>query len=201
MKTCNDSPLNIQEEKKSIRKAYKVLRNKLDYKYIENRSSIIFNKLLKIVDIKKLDTICIYDSFSNEVSTKRIIEYSLKNNIKVSLPIVMDDKNIKLKYIKDYDKDINRNTKFGNGEPLETCEDCPIEKVELFIIPALVFDEYCGRIGFGKGYYDNLLKKNVDALRIGICYDYQIAPRLPKDFNDEILDIIISEKKVITALF
>ncbi|ELV06661.1 5-formyltetrahydrofolate cyclo-ligase, partial [Brachyspira hampsonii 30599] len=38
-------------------------------------------------------------------------------------------------------------------------------------------------------------------LRIGLAYDYQILPSIPKDDNDEILDIIISESKVITATF
>ena len=69
----------------------------------------------------------------------------------------------------------------------------------MFIIPALAFDEYCNRLGFGKGYYDNILKLNKKALRIGLAYDYQILPNLPKNNNDEILDIIISENKVIKA--
>lgn len=142
-----------------------------------------------------------YASFANEVITKDIIEYALNNKIKVALPLVIDDKNMKLKIINDYDKDIKTDTPFGNGEPYDYCEDCNINEIELFIIPALVFDEYCGRIGFGKGYYDNMLKQNINALRVGICYDYQIAPNIPKDSNDEILDIIISEKKVITAIF
>ncbi len=71
----------------------------------------------------------------------------------------------------------------------------------MFIIPALAFDEKCGRLGFGSGYYDNILKVNKNALRIGLAYDYQILPLIPKDDNDEILDIIISENKVITAAF
>ena len=71
----------------------------------------------------------------------------------------------------------------------------------MFIIPALAFDENCNRLGFGRGYYDNILKENKNALRIGLSYDYQILPILPKDDNDEILDIIISENKVITAIF
>ena len=43
------------------------------------------------------------------------------------------------------------------------------------------------------------MKLNKKALRIGLAYDYQILPNLPKDNNDEMLDIIISENKVIKA--
>ena len=99
------------------------------------------------------------------------------------------------------DKDINLNTRFGNGEPFMHCKDCNVRDISMFIIPALGFDEYCNRIGFGKGYYDNILKENKNALRIGLSYDYQILPILPKDNSDEILDIIISENKVVTAIF
>lgn len=201
MKNLDDKLINIQEEKSYIRKAYKLLRSKLTYEYVEKHSRIINKKLLEIVDIKKLNTICVYASFSNEVLTKDIIEYALKNKVKVTLPVVKPDRNMTVKYINDYDKDINMDTVFGNGEPYDYCEECKIENIELFIVPGLAFDEYCGRIGFGKGYYDSILKKNIDALRVGICYDYQIAPNIPKDLNDEILDIIISEKKVITAIF
>ncbi len=190
---------NITKEKNKIRSLFKNIRSNLPSNFVEKKSSIIYKKFLKIVNIKKFDSICVYVDFNNEVSTKNIINYAIKNNIKVSIPYIVDEYKMRLKYIKDYDKDINRNTKFGNGEPFDYCKDSSIREVSMFIIPALAFDEYCNRLGFGKGYYDNILKLNKKALRIGLAYDYQILPNIPKDNNDEILDIIISENKVIKA--
>ncbi|WP_295296151.1 5-formyltetrahydrofolate cyclo-ligase [uncultured Brachyspira sp.] len=191
----------IEEEKRILRKSLKLIRSKLDSKFIESRAIAITNKFFSIVDINKFREVCLYIDFANEVPTKNIIEKLLNKNIKVSVPYIIDDHNMKLKYIEDYNKDINFNTKFGNGEPFLHCKDCNIEEISMFIIPALGFDEHCNRIGFGRGYYDNILKENRNALRIGLSYDYQILPILPKDDNDEILDIIISENKVITAIF
>lgn len=190
---------NITKEKNKIRSLFKNIRSNLPSNFVEKKSAIIYKKFLKIVNIKKFDSICVYVDFNNEVSTKNIINYAIKNNIKVSIPYIVDEYKMRLKYIKDYDKDINRNTKFGNGEPFDYCKDSSIREVSMFIIPALAFDEYCNRLGFGKGYYDNILKLNKKALRIGLAYDYQILPNIPKDNNDEILDIIISENKVIKA--
>ncbi|PTY39682.1 5-formyltetrahydrofolate cyclo-ligase [Brachyspira hampsonii] len=192
---------NIKKEKKLIRESFKLIRNNLDSGFIKDKSSIISKKFRNIVNINKFNSICVYADFNNEVPTEEIIKYALKNNIKVSVPFLIDNHNMKLKYINDYDKDINRNTKFGCGEPFEYCKDCDINEVSMFIIPALVFDEKCNRLGFGRGYYDNILRINKSALRIGLAYDYQILPSIPKDDNDEILDIIISESKVITATF
>ena len=191
----------IKEEKQILRKSLKLIRSKLDSSFIESRALAITNKFFNIVDINKFREVCLYISFANEVPTKNIIEKLLNKNIKVSAPYIIDDHNMILKYIEDYSKDINFNTKFGNGEPFAHCKDCNVENVTMFIIPALAFDENCNRLGFGRGYYDNILKENKNALRIGLSYDYQILPILPKDDNDEILDIIISENKVITAIF
>lgn len=192
---------NIKEAKNIIRESFKLIRSNLNSDFIENKSNVIFRKFKNMVNINKFHSISVYSDFNNEVATNEIIKYALKNNIKVSVPFIIDNHNMKLKYINDYDKDINRNTKFGCGEPFEYCKDCNIEEISMFIIPALAFDEKCGRLGFGSGYYDNILKVNKNALRIGLAYDYQILPLIPKDDNDEILDIIISENKVITAAF
>ncbi|MEI0510786.1 5-formyltetrahydrofolate cyclo-ligase [Brachyspira intermedia] len=192
---------NIKEAKNLIRESFKLIRNNLDSDFIKEKSTVIFKKFRNIVNINKFNSISVYIDFNNEVPTKEIIEYALKNNIKVSVPFLIDNHNMKLKYINDYNKDINRNTRFGCGEPFDHCKDCNINEISMFIIPALAFDEKCNRLGFGRGYYDNMLKRNKNALRVGLAYDYQILPSIPKDDNDEILDIIISESKVITATF
>ena len=192
---------NIKEAKNLIRESFKLIRNNLDSDFIKEKSTVIFKKFRNIVNINKFNSISVYIDFNNEVPTKEIIEYALKNNIKVSVPFLIDNHNMKLKYINDYNKDINRNTRFGCGEPFDHCKDCNINEISMFIIPALAFDEKCNRLGFGRGYYDNMLKRNKNALRVGLAYDYQILPSIPKDNNDEILDIIISESKVITATF
>ena len=192
---------NIKEAKNLIRESFKLIRNNLDSDFIREKNAVIFKKFRNIVNINKFNSISVYVDFNNEVPTDEIIKYALKNNIKVSVPFLIDNHNMKLKYINDYDKDINRNTKFGCGEPFEHCKDCNINEISMFIIPALAFDEKCNRLGFGRGYYDNILKRNKNALRVGLAYDYQILPSIPKDNNDEILDIIISESKVITATF
>ena len=201
MRTSLHDNLDIKEAKKIIRKPFKLIRNNLDSSFVNSRSAVIYKKFKNIVNINKFSSICVYIDFNNEVSTFNIIKNALENNVKVSVPFIIDNHDMKLKYINDYEKDINRNTKFGQGEPFEYCKDCSIEEISMFIIPALAFDEKCNRLGFGSGYYDNILKVNKNALRIGLAYDYQILPFIPKDNNDEILDIIISESKVITAVF
>ena len=53
------------------------------------------------------------------------------------------------------------------------------------------------RLGYGKGYYDDFLSSS-HAHRIGICFDFQVVDKLPSHGNDQRMDEIITEKRVIT---
>jgi 5-formyltetrahydrofolate cyclo-ligase len=53
------------------------------------------------------------------------------------------------------------------------------------------------RLGYGKGYYDRYLAQS-PAYRIGICFDFQIVERLPVHDDDERMDEIVTEKRVIS---
>lgn len=199
--SLNKSLYSIKKEKNTIRDTFKYIRNQLNESFVQSRSNAIYNKFIQIVNLNKFNSICIYISFRNEVLTNNIIKKALKSNIKVSVPYIIDSNSMKLKYIKNLENDLVINSKFGSSEPNQKCEDCDINEVTMFIVPGVAFDEKGYRLGFGNGFYDNLLKQNKKALRIGLAYDYQILPNIPIDNNDEILDIIISEKKVITAIF
>ncbi len=70
------------------------------------------------------------------------------------------------------------------------------DKVDIIIVPGTVFDKQCHRIGYGKGYYDGLLK-GYNGVSIGICFDLQIVDKVPLDEWDEQLDKVITEEKII----
>jgi 5-formyltetrahydrofolate cyclo-ligase len=77
-----------------------------------------------------------------------------------------------------------------------------IEDIDLIIVPGVVFDEHCNRIGFGAGYYDRFLPKRAkNSSTIGLAYDYQIINKIPTGDYDIPLDFIISEKRIITKLY
>lgn len=187
----------IQNEKIIIRKSFRLLRKRLNENYVREKSEKIFKIIKLVIDIKKFEHICFYIDFDFEVSTKEIVEYALENSLKVSVPFITHDKNIKLKYIKDIKKDIDTN--FREPKPFDYCEDADINSVNLFIIPGICFDEKCARLGFGGGYYDRILSKNKNALRIALAYDYQIMPNIPSLDSDEIMDIIISDRRIVIA--
>lgn len=87
-----------------------------------------------------------------------------------------------------------REGSFGIPEPSEGEKVSP-EEVELFVIPGVVFDKEGYRLGFGKGYYDRLLK-GVKSPKVGVAYSFQVVDKLPRDPWDVPVDIIITEKNI-----
>jgi len=66
-------------------------------------------------------------------------------------------------------------SKFNILEPIHSKKDfCPIEKIDLFLIPLVAFDAQCHRIGRGAGCYDRALaSRQKNATLIGLAYEFQ----------------------------
>ncbi|NSX56503.1 5-formyltetrahydrofolate cyclo-ligase [Parasulfitobacter algicola] len=73
---------------------------------------------------------------------------------------------------------------------------------ELLIVPLAAFDRKGGRLGYGGGFYDrtlqNLRTKRA-TLAIGFAYSIQQVDQIPLEQTDQPLDMIITEKEVITV--
>ena len=70
------------------------------------------------------------------------------------------------------------------------------EKLDIIIVPGLVFDRWGMRYGYGKGYYDSLLGKISlnDALKISFALSFSVMNfRLISHKLDVPMDIIITE--------
>jgi 5-formyltetrahydrofolate cyclo-ligase len=172
-------------EKDELRKKYLVIRDNVIDK--ENKSRIIFNKIINHEYYKNAKVIAIYNSFKSEVDTKYLINYSLNNNKIVLLPrIEKDNMNF---YRIDSLNNLVKN-KYGIDEPINN-NLYNKEDIDLMIVPGIVFDKNNNRIGYGKGYYDKYLK-NSSIYTIGILYSEQLIDNIEVTNNDIKLNEIIT---------
>lgn len=81
---------------------------------------------------------------------------------------------------------------FGIYQPKLSCPVVPLSSINLFLIPGIAFDKKGYRLGFGKGYYDRLLK-TIHRPKIGVCYGYQLIDELPHERHDIKVNAIITE--------
>ena len=70
--------------------------------------------------------------------------------------------------------------------------------IDLIFVPGVVFDTHCHRIGRGGGYYDRFLKQHRKAVKIGVCYDFQLQhSTIPQLWHDKSLDRVITPSNTI----
>ena len=81
-------------------------------------------------------------------------------------------------------------------EPIKSKNKRP----DLMLVPLLAFDDKKYRLGYGKGFYDQYLNKNLkqykNIITVGIAFSFQKHHNLPVSRHDVKLDYIITEQGI-----
>ncbi|MFT5485987.1 MAG: 5-formyltetrahydrofolate cyclo-ligase [Paracoccaceae bacterium] len=86
---------------------------------------------------------------------------------------------------------------FGVHEPVG---DAPVLVPDIVVAPLLAFDAAGNRLGYGGGYYDRTLRDlraGRDIVAVGVGYDEQEFRCVPGDTGDEILDMIVTDRRTL----
>ncbi len=186
-------------KKEKMRTIYQNKRQEMKKDILNKKSNIIINKIYDYIKENQFNNIMIFVSFRNEIYTHDLIKKLLdENNTNLYVPYI--DKNVdemKISHITNYDKDLVPGV-FGILEPKENLrqDDNLKDKLDLIIVPGLVYSENGYRIGYGGGYYDKFLSsisKNVK--KVGIVYSNLVVNELPINNYDIPVDLIITDNK------
>lgn len=158
-------------------------------------SDKIFNKFCSLEEIKSASKFMLYSDFRNEVATKKFINFLIKNNKEIYLPVtIKENKTLIPKRIFSID-DLNFGA-YGILEPKDNAPSISPYALDIVIVPGSVFDNSGFRTGYGGGYYDKFLS-NSSAIKIGICFDFQLVDTVFPEEHDKKMDIIITESKIL----
>lgn len=157
-------------------------------------SARIFENLFSIDCFTSAQSVCTFLSAFKEPDTDGIIKALTDRGCAVAVPIThMDTGLLTLSYIDGMDS--LRSGAYGIPEPRHVRE-ARIEDIDAVIVPGLAFDRSGGRTGFGKGYYDRLLQ-DARAVKIGLCYQFQVIDYVPVRKHDVTMDFIVTENEII----
>ena len=155
-------------------------------------SDDIFRQFLSIEKIQTSSRFMLYVDFRNEVATGEIISTLLDLDKEVYLPVTLkEEKKLIPKRIFSLDDLVS-----GAYGILEPNIDAPIidpSLLDVVVVPGSVFDKNGYRTGYGGGYYDRFLE-NTDAIRVGVCFDFQLVDDVFPEEHDKKMDFIITEK-------
>ncbi|MPQ33121.1 5-formyltetrahydrofolate cyclo-ligase [Clostridium estertheticum] len=186
--------------KNNLRKNMLNIRKNMPDHNVSAFSLKIMNKIMELTQFINCKNIMLYISFNNEVDTYKLATWCLNNNKTVIAPYCIKSSHKIVPFIiNNLTTDLTKST-FGVMEPkYDILMKANIENIDLIIVPGVVFDENCNRIGFGAGYYDRFLSmKTKNTITIGIAYDYQIIDKVPTDEYDVPLNFILTEKRIIS---
>ncbi|MGE0084940.1 MAG: 5-formyltetrahydrofolate cyclo-ligase [Desulfococcaceae bacterium] len=190
----------IREKKLSIRQEMEQMMTELPAGERDEKTKIIEDRLFEFANFVESRIPLLYISQGFEIASESIIRKSYKQHKIVVLPVFEKDKrNVRLLKVDDFDNDLRPGGVRGVPEPdPEKCKKVPLDKVDIAIIPGLVFDEKGGRIGSGMGYYDRLIPKLSSTTRkVALCLEKQIVPLVPMETHDKYVDIIITDQRII----
>lgn len=194
--------MNKKQDKEKLRKKYLNIRKKIYENYGQKKSDEIKLNLFELKNIKKAKNIMVYISYRSEVVTDDITDELLVAEKNIYVPYcIVDEKKMKIVKISNPAQDLETGA-YGILEPRKNLreEEVSPEKLDIVVVPAVAFSDDGYRVGYGGGYYDRFLGKlSSETTTIGITYDELLFDELPREEHDLPVDMIVTDKKVITC--
>ncbi len=148
--------------------------------------------LFKLNEFNAARVVLAYLPIKAEVGTSAVIGASLVLGKKIAIPSVRRGSLIPVEF-EGYSSLVR--VRYGTLEPANPRE-IPKDKIDMALVPGVVFDERCNRIGYGKGFYDRFLR-GCAAVKVGLAYNFQVRPAIPAGKNDIRMDKIVTESRII----
>jgi 5-formyltetrahydrofolate cyclo-ligase len=190
--------MNIdQKEKYIIRKSMIQKRNMIPKTEISKKSRVIQYNLINSSEFSRAHILGIYFPIGSEVRTEEIIQNALGHQKTVGLPSIQLGE---IKFYRLHDKRFNVSDlitgKFGIKEPKKRGGE--LNRLDLLIVPGIVFDNKGNRIGYGRGYFDRFIVKANISFSLALGYKFQLVERdLPSSDLDQKIDGLVTEEGII----
>jgi len=183
--------LDIRDKKAFLRKHFKTLRELLSEEKWKIYSQVICNLLLRSDYYQVSKSIAFYMAINREVDLSLAFNQALKEK-EVFLPRT-DTKQRTLYFHRVKSLAELRVGAFSILEPSSEAPEISVKDLDLILVPALAFDLTKGRLGYGGGYYDRILRET-KALKVGVAFSFQVVPELPLEPFDVRMDLLLTER-------
>jgi 5-formyltetrahydrofolate cyclo-ligase len=147
---------------------------------------------LKAADLwRTAGAILFFAPLPDEPDLWPLLELALKENKLVALPCFdAASREYFIQQVRDPVRDVLPGA-FGIREPGTHCPVCPLNRLDLTLVPGVAFDSGGRRLGRGKGFYDRLLVL-AGGVTCGVAFDEQIVAEVPVSPHDVTLTRILT---------
>lgn len=181
-------------EKNEIREFMSLKKKEFKSEELKNLSIKLLKHIEEDTAFRSAKTVMLYHSLPDEVNTHDFIEKWHREKT-IILPVVSGNDILLRVY---HGKDSMKKGAYNIDEP-QGEEFTDFSTIDMIIVPGVAFDRNYNRLGRGKGYYDRFLKRT-DAMKIGICFSFQLLKNIPTDKFDVPMDKVYTENGCISKI-
>lgn len=184
---------HLLAEKRAMRERVLALRDALSPEEVARCSRLIAARLLELPTIGKAGAIFCYLSHGREVQTHQLVRDWLAAGKHIHVPAYhAEQRHYRPSHIRDLDRDVAAG-KLGILEP--HTRKTPDRPADVAVVPGVAFDAQGHRLGYGKGFYDEMLK-HFSGLKVALAFDCQVHAAVPHAARDVLMDAVITESEV-----
>jgi 5-formyltetrahydrofolate cyclo-ligase len=140
-------------------------------------------------------TVALYAAMGAEVDATRITGAALVRGARVVFPRSVPGSR-RLAFAHCDPADLVRGP-FGAAEPPPGAPEVDLAEIGCVVLPGVAFSLDGVRLGRGGGHYDATLAAMPRAARIGVAFELQLVPALPREPHDAALDAVVTEARTL----
>jgi 5-formyltetrahydrofolate cyclo-ligase len=145
--------------------------------------------------LQSAHTILFYAPLPDELDVWLLLEKLLASKICALPAFDAATQTYSARRVKNLETDIFTG-KFGVSEPLANCEEIPLTRFDLVLVPGMAFDLHGNRLGRGQGFYDQILAK-ASGIKCGVSYDFQLLVEIPTEPHDAGVNFIFTPSRCV----
>ena len=174
-------------QKRHLRKQMLEQREAMPRSARNAQAETINEQLWNLITQKNIRVIHSYLTMGSEVNVLPLLQRALDHSITVVAPKTLKKRQMQQLILTD----------LQNMEPGIFNTYHPSAATEykgpydMIIVAGLAFDKNGYRVGYGGGYYDTFLQHHSAAIKVGVCFPFQLIDRVPVEDHDVQLDLVL----------
>jgi 5-formyltetrahydrofolate cyclo-ligase len=185
----------VIEKKRAVRSEALAARARLAPDERSRRSLAVARWIEQVAAVREARVLALYAPLGSEVDTLEIARRASDRATTVLYPRVAQGER-RLAFARAEPGELVPGP-LGALEPPAAAREVPLDEIDCVVVPGVAFSEDGLRLGRGGGYYDATLERMPRAARVGVAFDAQIVPTLPREPHDVPLDALVTETRVL----
>jgi 5-formyltetrahydrofolate cyclo-ligase len=192
----HDPSRSGNERKTELRERMRDARRSLSAERRMLANSAISERARHLPELTRARAILAYEPMPEEVDPTRLLARLRAAGVRVALPRIAAPRVLSLHWVAEGDALVSGS--LGIREPLLDSPLADLREIDAVIVPGVAFDASCCRLGFGGGFYDQLLcelPENVP--RISLAFDEQLVEEVPMEEHDIGVDLVVTPTRTL----